>query len=230
MVENCLIRKLPECFKVNSKLQRNIEIIENRQLSSIRKEDWRIWVKAQLRRSSFDCNAKHLILLTAKHAVLQVPLQRGHRDNLHEGTEYMKNILQHVYWIFELRIALCNIKSRYVKLRRRNTNTIHPSRADLPWERLDCHVFSFNNTAVDYSGLTQVTFLRRTSKWWCCLFTCLTPRAVHIEFARSLDSESCTIFNDNGTNLVRVAKELDEWDELPRHSWMNGTKLRLNVM
>ena len=69
-------------------------------------------------------------------------------------------------------------------------------------------------------------------KIWCCFFTCLTTRAVHIEVAQSLDTESClaavtrfiarrgypnTIISDNGTNFVGAAKEpeaiMNEWDE-----------------
>ena len=73
-------------------------------------------------------------------------------------------------------------------------------------------------------------FLRRTMKRWCCLFTCLITRAVHIEVTQSLDTESClaavttfiarrgypsTIISDNGTNFIGASKKLkafmDEW-------------------
>ena len=104
--------------------------------------------------------------------------------------------------------------------------------ADLTQERLDEHVFISTHTGVDSFGPFDVKFLRRTMKRWCCLFTCLTTRAVHIEVAHSLDNESClaavtrftarrgypkTIISDNGTNLVGAAKELkafmNEWDK-----------------
>ena len=63
-------------------------------------------------------------------------------------------------------------------------------------------------------------------KRWCCLFTCLTTRAVHIEVVRSLDADSCTaaivrfisrrgkpktIVSDNGSNFVGSARELREY-------------------
>ena len=66
----------------------------------------------------------------------------------------------------------------------------------------------------------------------CCLFTRLTTRAVHIEVAQSLDTESClaavttfiarrgypnTLISDNGTNFIGAANELkafmNEWDK-----------------
>ena len=64
--------------------------------------------------------------------------------------------------------------------------------------------------------------MRRSLKRWCCLFTCLATRAVHIEIVHSLDTESClammpsfvarreqpkTILSDNGLNFVGAAKE-----------------------
>ena len=104
--------------------------------------------------------------------------------------------------------------------------------ADLPRERPDEHVFLFIHTGADHFGPIEVNFLRRTLKRWCCHFTCLTTRAVHIEVLQSLDTESClaavtrfiarrgypsTIISDNGTNFVGAANELksfmNEWDK-----------------
>ena len=85
------------------------------------------------------------------------------------------------------------------------------------------------SVGVDYFGPFEVKLLRRTMKpmkRWCCLFTCLTTRAIHIQIARSLDTEPClvginrfiarrgkpaTIISDNGTNFVGSARELKEY-------------------
>ena len=98
--------------------------------------------------------------------------------------------------------------------------------ADLPRERLDEHVFPFTHTGFDNFEYFQVNFLRRTLMRCCCLFTCLTTRAVHIEVTQSLDTESClaavtrfiarrgypnTIISDNGTNFIGAANELKEF-------------------
>ena len=111
-------------------------------------------------------------------------------------------------------------------------NPIHPPMADLPRERLDEHVFPFTHTGVDYLGPIEMKFLRRISGRWCCLITCLTTRAVHIEVAQSMDTESClaavtrfiarrgyrnTIISGNGMNFVGAATELrsfsNDWDK-----------------
>ena len=63
-------------------------------LSPVIEEDGTIRVKERLKHSNLDYNAKHPILLTAKHPVVQLLLEKAHRDNLHEGTEYVRNMLQ----------------------------------------------------------------------------------------------------------------------------------------
>ena len=71
-------------------------------------EDGTIRVKGRLKHSNLDYNAKHPILLTAKHPVVQLLLEKAHQDKLHEGTEYVRNMLQQEYWIIGLRNALKN--------------------------------------------------------------------------------------------------------------------------
>ena len=211
-------------------------------LSPFIEKDGTIRVKGRLKHSNLDYNAKHPILLTAKHPVVQLLLEKAHRDNLHEGTEYVRNMLQQEYWIIGLRNALRKIKSRCIKCRHRNANPLHPQMADPLRERLD--VFPFTHTGVDYFGPFDLKFLRRTLKRWCCLFTCLTTRAVHNEVAQSLDTESClaavtrfmarrgypnTIISDNGTNYVGAANKLksfmNEWDKAKIESDLAQKKL-----
>ena len=100
-------------------------------LSPFIEEDGTIRVKGRLKHSNLDYNAKHPILLTAKHPVVQLLLEKAHRDNLHEGTEYVRNMLQEEYWIIRLRNALRKIKSRCIKCRHRNAKPSHPPMADL---------------------------------------------------------------------------------------------------
>ena len=160
-------------------------------MSPFFEEDRTIRVKGRLKHSNLDYNAKHPILLTAKHPVVQLLLEKAHQDKLHEGTEYVRNMLQQEYCIIGLTNALRKIKSRCINCRHRNANPIHPPMADLPRERLDEHVFPFAHTEVDYFGPFEIKFRQRTLNRWCRLFTCLTTRAVHIEVAQSLDNESC---------------------------------------
>ena len=97
--------------------------------------------------------------------------------------------------------------------------------ADLPEERLVASTV-FSNVGVDYFGPFTVKIGRRNEKRWCCLFTCLTVRAVHIEIVPKLDTDSCLnaimrffarrgkpikMISDNGTNFVGAERALAEY-------------------
>ena len=97
--------------------------------------------------------------------------------------------------------------------------------ACLPEERLDAST-AFTNVGVDYFGPFILKIGRRNEKRWCCLSSCLTMRAVHIEVVPKLDTDSClnaimrfiarrgkpsTIISDNGTNFVGAEREFAEY-------------------
>ena len=119
-----------------------------------------------------------------------------------------------------------------------------PFIADLPRERLQERVFPFTNTGVDCFGPFEVKFMRKTMKRWCCLFTCLTTRAVHIEDNPSLEAETCltaitrfiarrgkpaTILSDNGTNFVGAAKEMRDCKKTWNQSDIENSSVQKDI-
>ncbi|XP_059045303.1 uncharacterized protein LOC131841083 [Achroia grisella] len=88
---------------------------------------------------------------------------------------------------------------------------------DLPAERLAHHRRPFTFIGLDYMGPMLVTVGRRKEKRYVALFTCLTSRAIHLEVAASLSTDSALmclkrfisrrgtpdkIYSDNGTAFV----------------------------
>ena len=49
---------------------------------------------------------------------------------------------------------------------------------------------TFLHSGVEYFGPLDVTTFRRKVKRWGCLYICLTMRAVHLEMAYSLGTDS----------------------------------------
>lgn len=97
--------------------------------------------------------------------------------------------------------------------------------ADLPSDRLVPDEPPFTSVGVDYFGPFEIKRGRTMIKRYGVVFICLTVRAVHIEVASSLDTDSCIhalrrfiarrgqvrlMRSDNGTNFVGTERELRE--------------------
>ena len=109
--------------------------------------------------------------------------------------------------------------------KKRKRNPIPQRMADLPPARRAIDSPPFSNTGVDFFVPIHVKVLRSRAKRWGCLFTCLKTRAVHLEVAESLESDSfintlerfinrrgipLKIYSDNGTNFKGAERELRE--------------------
>ena len=165
----------------------------------------------------------HPILLSAKHCVVIKLIDNAHQANFHEGTEFARRVLRQKYWIIDLRNALRNVKAKCVNCRKQRTRVSQPFTTELPREILQERVLPYTNSGVDYFGHFETKFLRKNMKRWCCLFTCLTTTAVHIEVVPSLEAETsltaitgfiarrgkhATILSDNPTNFAGAANEM----------------------
>jgi len=95
----------------------------------------------------------------------------------------------------------------------------------LPEVRVHGFVRPFTHIGMDFFGPMAVTVGRHKEKRYGVLFTCLTTRAIHLEIAERLTTDSCilainrmsarrgapvSMYSDNGTNLRGAEKELRE--------------------
>ncbi|XP_075157948.1 uncharacterized protein LOC142231216 [Haematobia irritans] len=124
-----------------------------------------------------------------------------------------------------------------------------PQMAKLPKARLSSYEVPFTYTGLDFFGPLTVSVNRHKEKRYGCLFTCLTIRAVHIEVAHSLTTNSCIMairnfmarrgiprefFSDNGTNFIGADRELREAmihidkNEIARKYTSSSTKWNFN--
>ena len=94
--------------------------------------------------------------------------------------------------------------------------------ADLPKDRC-IEAPPFTHCGVDMFGPFVIRERRSDLKQYCALFTCFASRAVHIEVANAMDTDSFiqalrrfiarrgtvrSIRSDNGTNFVGASNEL----------------------
>ena len=91
------------------------------QLLPFQDEEGLIRAKGRICKSQLDFNAKHSILLPWKHHAVELFLRNEHKDNQHEGTEHVRNIVQQKIWILGIRNVLRSIKKKCVTCRKDST-------------------------------------------------------------------------------------------------------------
>ncbi|XP_055622051.1 uncharacterized protein LOC129765665 [Toxorhynchites rutilus septentrionalis] len=168
-------------------------------------------------------DAKCPIVLPRHHPVTRLLIDWFHRKFLHSNGETIVNDIRQKFHISQLRTAVKKISNECAWCRVYKAAPQTPRMAPLPLERLSPYVRPFTYLGIDYCGPFLVKIGRSQVKRWIALFTCLTVRAVHLEIAHSLSTESCKmtirrfiarrgspldIFTDNGTNFVGANKDL----------------------
>ena len=114
---------------------------------------------------------KYTIILPKDHRITRLIIYHYHLHLGHAGPERVLAEIRQCFWI--LKALLQNQQM-----------------ADLPDSRLTTSEHPFTHVGLDYFGPFLVKNACIEIKWYICLFTCLATRAVHLEVAHSLDTDS----------------------------------------
>ncbi|XP_062713662.1 uncharacterized protein LOC134290520 [Aedes albopictus] len=170
-------------------------------------------------------HAKFPIILPKDHCITQLVVDNYHRRCLHANNETVLNRIRQRFCIPALRTLIKRTSRKCQRCRISKAVPNPPLMAPLPAVRLASFIRPFTNTGIDYFGPLMVKQGRSTIKRWIVLFTCLSIRAIHLEVAHGLTTQSCvmairrfvarrgapeTIFSDNGTNFVGANNLLKE--------------------
>lgn len=115
------------------------------------------------------------------------------------------------YWIAGLRSTLKSITHKCFICRKLRANPLNPLMSDLPAGRLAYQQRPFTHCGIDYFGPMIIRIGRRQEKRWGVIFTCLSTRAIHLELAHSLSTDSAIMA------LERMA--LREYSTLKHFEW-----------
>ncbi|KAL0839890.1 hypothetical protein ABMA28_016513 [Loxostege sticticalis] len=162
-------------------------------------------------------------ILDGRHHITRLYIAHVHLNGHHQGVEATINQCRQKFHILQLRPTAKRIVKECLHCRIRRAAPSAPPTGNHPPCRLAHHQRPFSYTGVDYFGPLQVTVGRATHKRYVALFTCLTTRAVHLEPAATLTTDSAVmalrrfiarrgcpkeICSDNGTNLHGAEREL----------------------
>lgn len=160
---------------------------------------------------------KYPVILPRKHHVTYLIIDYYHRKYQHGNAETVVNELRQKYHIPRIRVAVRTISRLCQWCKVYKAQLIIPKMGPLPEARLSPGVRPFSFIGIDYFGPILVKVGRSNAKRWICLITCLTIRAVHVEVAYDLSTQSCIacirrfvcrrgapleIYSDNGRNFV----------------------------
>lgn len=193
-------------------------------------EDDIVRVGGRLRNSHLCRATKHPPILPNKDRLVELLIQDVHQRAGHEGRQHVLADLGREYWILGANSAVRRTLSRCVSCRRRQRPPESQRLADLPEDRVREGEKPFSSTGVDYFGPFFVKRGRGQVKKYGVIFTCLVVRAIHIEVAESLTTDSflCALRrfvarrgtvrllrSDQGTNFIGAERELrDELSKL----------------
>ena len=177
----------------------------------------------------FSESFKHPVILPKKSFVVSLIVGNAHAKVAHAGRGVTLSELRSQYWILNANSVVRHFISKCVVCRRLRGSPGEQKMADLPKERITPSP-PFTYSGVDYFGPFYIKQGRKDVKRYGVLFTCLASRAVHIETADTLETDSFInalrrfvarrgpvreIRSDQGTNIVGAERELKKaLDEL----------------
>jgi len=168
---------------------------------------------------------KHPILLPAKHHFTSLVIDCYHCNAGHTGVLQTLAATHEHFWILNGHSAVWRVIKDCSICRRAIASPGTQFMATLPKFRVTLGRSAFTCVGLNFAGPFMTQYGRSLTKHYLCLFTCLASRAVYLEVAFSLDTDSffqcfsrfCSrcitpdhVFSDNGNNFVGAERELRE--------------------
>ena len=168
------------------------------------------------------------IILPRKNHLTKLIIRSYHKRNGHAmGTNHTLAALSERFYVLRAREAIREVETECNACVRKKARSATQIMAPLPKSRVRLPLKAFGRVSVDYAGPFESIQgrSRKRAKRYLCLFTCFTSRAVHLEMAFSLDTDSflnafyrmtsrrglpLEVTSDNGTNFTGGERELRE--------------------
>ena len=195
-------------------------------------------------RAPISRDAANPMILPRKYHVTVIFIRFLHEKNGHCEHEQVLALSRENCWILKGRAAIKEVLNGCIKCKKRTAAKQVQEMAELPKARLTPYEPAFSYTGVDYFGPFYVKRGRgkTTEKRWGAIFTCMNSRAVHLEVARSLETDDFILVlirflnrrghvkemrSDYGTNFVGAEREIREAiEQMDKKKLTNELSLR----
>ena len=202
-------------------------------------------------------DTQHPTVLPRQHAITRLIIANQHEELQHEelhhagGVNHTLAPLSKWFWIIAAREAIRQNEQECNFCKRQKVKASEQIMAPLPPVCIDPSIRAFEKVSVDLAGLFRTIHGRGKPchNRYMCLFTYMTTRAVHIEMATSLETDSflhayfcmsnrhgcpSAVYSDNGTNFTGAVNELKhlvedlDQDRITRSTSVGGTSWYFN--
>ncbi|XP_058447679.1 uncharacterized protein LOC131428053 [Malaya genurostris] len=170
-----------------------------------------------------DRDSAEPIILPRNHHVTKLIIIDTHERFNHQNHSTIVNEILQRYRIPRLKATYQSVRRNCQHCKNDQAKPRPPIMADLPQSRLAAFSRPFTYMGVDYFGPIMVLVGRHSEKRWGVLATCLTTRAIHLQIAHTLTTDSCVmairnvmarrgvpavIYSDRGTNFQATCNVL----------------------
>ena len=178
-------------------------------------------------------DTRHPIIIDGKSEIGRLIINEHHHQLGHGSTDYVLSSIRTRYWLVDGRSEIKKYANNCLYCKKRRANPKPPCMGNLPARHLTPFLPPFTHTIVDLFGPIHIKQRRSEQKRWCVLFCCTNVRAVHLEVAKTLETDAflncltrfanrrgypSTITSDRGTNFVGAEREMREgWARLAHH-------------
>ena len=147
-------------------------------------------IGGRIRQASLSQDAKHPVVLPGQGHITKILASHYHEKALHQGKGITLNAIRSSgFWLIGGGTMVSRMIHECVTCRRLRAKVQEQKMADLSKDRLT-PTPPFTYCGVDYFGHWYVKEGRKELKWYGVLFTCVVTRAIHLEVANSLETDS----------------------------------------
>ncbi|CAK9834532.1 hypothetical protein ANTRET_LOCUS11048 [Anthophora retusa] len=185
-----------------------------------------IRVGSRLKHAVLRYEQKYPIVLPHKHHVTELIIRQVHLRQFHSGTQATLYTVRQKYWPIAGKSIVKQILHKCISCCKYNPKTPQYIMGNLPKNRIR-QSRPFESVGIDYCGpffIKEKKFRNRNKlKCYVVVFVCFATKAIHLELATDLTTESCLgalkrflarrgkpchVYSDNGTNFVGAKNEI----------------------